>query len=273
MEKIEGGELFDKVIDAGGLSEDVARNCFRQILQAMAYCHGRGVAHRDMKLENIILTKDQNCKVCDFGLAKNINESAASTVIGTGKYVAPDVLGGGVYDAFKADMWSCGVILYCMTQCAFPFTKAGNDGVGGEGQYKATASDLRLLKYLKEAKVTLKKKLSPEFEDFLLKGLLNPNTEARLSAAGAKRIICTNPAVYDFVLRAGVDLHVADALKHPWVLGADWTAATVDEILAVLDTEAAVVPGNYSNHAAWTAKVQELAGRAPLPEPDDDEGF
>ena len=153
MEKIEGGELFDKVIKAGGLSEEVARGCFRQILQAMAYCHGRGVAHRDMKLENLIMTADQDCKVCDFGLAKNIAESGFSTIIGTGKYVAPEVLAGaGEYDAFKADMWSCGVVLFCMMECAFPFTKAGNDGIGGEGVRTATASNIELMKYLLEAK-------------------------------------------------------------------------------------------------------------------------
>ena len=152
MEKIEGGELFDKVIDAGGLSEDVARVCFRQILQAMAYCHGRGVAHRDMKLENLIMTTAQDCKVCDFGLAKNVAESAASTIIGTGKYVAPDVLAGGEYDPFKADMWSCGVCLFCMVECAFPFTKAGNDGVGGAGIKAPTAINTQLMKYLLAAK-------------------------------------------------------------------------------------------------------------------------
>ena len=152
MEKIEGGELFDTVIDAGGLTEEIARKCFRQILQAMAYCHGRGVAHRDMKLENLIMTADQNCKVCDFGLAKNVAESAASTIIGTGKYVAPDVLAGAEYDPFKADMWSCGVCLYCMTECAFPFTKAGNDGVGGHGVKEASVSDTQLMKYLLAAK-------------------------------------------------------------------------------------------------------------------------
>lgn len=152
MEKIEGGDLFDKVVGAGGLSEDAARVCFRQIFQAMAYCHGRGVAHRDMKLENLILTRGQDCKVCDFGLAKNVAESAASTIIGTGKYVAPEVLAGTGYDAFKSDIWSCGVCLFCVTECAFPFTKAGNDGVGGEGKYRASASDTELMKYLREAK-------------------------------------------------------------------------------------------------------------------------
>ena len=150
MEKIEGGDLFEKVVDAGGLSEEGARICFRQILQAMAYCHGRGVAHRDMKLENLILTAGQDCKVCDFGLAKNVSTDAAKTIIGTGKYVAPDVLAGSEYDPFKADMWSCGVCLFCMVECAFPFTKAGNDGVGGAGVTRATASDIALMKYLLE---------------------------------------------------------------------------------------------------------------------------
>lgn len=184
MEKIEGGELFDAVINANGLSEDVARLCFRQILQAMAYCHGRGVAHRDMKLENIIMTKGEDCKVCDFGLAKNVSQKAASTIIGTGKYVAPDVLAGSEYDATKADMWSCGVCLFCMTQCTFPFTAATNDGVGGEGVKIADAMTTKLMKDLKQAKYTLKKPMSAEFQGFLKK-LLNPDPVTRLSAAGA----------------------------------------------------------------------------------------
>lgn len=67
---------------------------------------------------------------------------------------------------------------------------------------------------------------------------------------------------------------MADALKHAWILGSDWTVATVDELLAALDTSTAVVPGNYTTPTAWTAKVEELAGKAPLGERgDSDDGF
>ena len=116
MELLSGGELFSEVVDNGGLSEDRSRHFFRQILLGMAYCHGRSLIHRDIKLENLLLTGDkQTVKIADFGLAKDVSEDAARTVIGTAKYVAPEMLAGAEYDGFKSDMWSCGVCLYCMT--------------------------------------------------------------------------------------------------------------------------------------------------------------
>eukprot|EP01052_Picozoa_sp_SAG31_P029347 SAG31_NODE_2910_length_4916_cov_3.526545_3_plen_140_part_00 len=106
----------------------------------------------DMKLENILLTADkQHCKVCDFGLAKNVLHVNGQTVVGTGQYVAPQVLEGassGGYDACKADMWSCGVCLYAMVNCRFPFSKADLGGVGAPGQKSPTESNLELLECL-----------------------------------------------------------------------------------------------------------------------------
>ena len=93
MELCTGGELFSEVVDNGGLSEDRARHYFRQILMGMAYCHKRRLIHRDIKLENLLLTRDrQTVKIADFGLAKDVSEDAARTVIGTAKYVAPEML-------------------------------------------------------------------------------------------------------------------------------------------------------------------------------------
>ena len=250
MEKIDGGELFDFVLDSDGLSEDFARGCFRQILMAMAYCHGRGVAHRDMKLENLLLTADKKtCMVCDFGLAKNLTAAAASTVIGTAKYVSPEVLTGAEYDGRKADIWSCGVCLYCMVECRFPFSKSGDDGVGGEGVHKASARDAELMRYLMAAKYSLKPGRSPEFVAFL------------------KRLLCVDPALR---------YTAAEALADPWVLGKDWTAEAVATKIAALDTSAATVPGNYDSRQTWVAKVEEMAGEeddANEDEDDKEDGF
>eukprot|EP01043_Picozoa_sp_COSAG02_P027793 COSAG02_NODE_1653_length_11488_cov_66.480815_12_plen_301_part_00 len=124
MEQMKGGELFDEVLAADdGLSEEQAKIYFRQILLAMAHVHARGVSHRDMKLENLLLNEDKTaCKVCDFGLAKYVPEQAfLESLVGTCTYVAPEVVESPQYDPFKADMWSCGVVLYCMTECRFPF--------------------------------------------------------------------------------------------------------------------------------------------------------
>jgi serine/threonine protein kinase len=190
-----------------------------------------------MKLENLLLTADkQTCKVCDFGLAKNLTAEAAKTVIGTAKYVSPEVLAGtGTYDALKADMWSCGVCLYCMVECRFPFSKSGNDGVGGHGVHAQSASDAELMRYLMQAKYPLKGTESPEFVEFMSR-LLSVDVERRYTAV--------------------------EALSDPWVLGRDWTAEHVAEQVAALDTSAATVPGDFTSREAWLAKVEELAGGA-----------
>ncbi len=131
MEKMGGGELFAEAVKAGGLDEEVAKRYFRQILLAMAHVHARGVAHRDMKLDNLLLNNDKTvCKVCGFGLAKYAKQAHATSIVGKGRYIAPEVIATTItetrdYNAKKADMWSCGVILYCMVECRFPFEDAG----------------------------------------------------------------------------------------------------------------------------------------------------
>merc|ERR1719326_2393085 len=66
MELAAGGELFSRVINAGALTEEEARPYFTQLLQAVQYMHQQGVVHRDLKLENVLLDAQNNCKVCDF---------------------------------------------------------------------------------------------------------------------------------------------------------------------------------------------------------------
>ena len=129
MEKMGGGELFDEVKKERGLSEDRAKVYFRQILLAMAHVHAQSVAHGDCKLQNILLNDDKTaCKVCDFGLAKHVSEAAhTSSIVGKAEYVAPEVLKTRSYDPQKADIWSCGVVLYCMLECQFPFPKPATD--------------------------------------------------------------------------------------------------------------------------------------------------
>lgn len=95
MEHMRGGELFAEVVDNGGLPLDDreddkgkrlpgARTYARQILLGLAYCHNRSIAHRDIKLENLLLTEDrQTCKVADFGLAKISTGDADGTILGT----------------------------------------------------------------------------------------------------------------------------------------------------------------------------------------------
>lgn len=124
MEYAKGGELFDKVAK-GRLSEDVARKYFHQLINAVDYCHSRGVFHRDLKPENLLLDENDNLKVSDFGLSALVEttrqDGLLHTTCGTPAYVAPEVIHRKGYDGVKADIWSCGVILYVLLAGFLPF--------------------------------------------------------------------------------------------------------------------------------------------------------
>lgn len=124
MEFVKGGELFAKIAK-GKLREDVARGYFQQLISAIDFCHSRGVFHRDLKPENLLLDEEGNLKVTDFGLSAFTEhlrqDGLLHTTCGTPAYVAPEVIGKKGYDGSKADIWSCGVILYVLLAGFLPF--------------------------------------------------------------------------------------------------------------------------------------------------------
>ena len=124
MEYVRGGELFTK-LNKGKLSEDLARKYFQQLISAVDHCHSRGVTHRDLKPENLLLDQNEDLRVSDFGLSALPEQRRADgmlvTPCGTPAYVAPEVLKKKGYDGSKADIWSCGVILYTLLCGYLPF--------------------------------------------------------------------------------------------------------------------------------------------------------
>ncbi|XP_057415742.1 CBL-interacting serine/threonine-protein kinase 6-like [Lotus japonicus] len=120
MELVRGGELFNKVAK-GRLKEDLARVYFQQLISAVDFCHSRGVYHRDLKPENLLLDEDGNLKVSDFGLCTFSDFGLLHTTCGTPAYVSPEVIAKKGYDGAKADIWSCGVILYVLLAGFLPF--------------------------------------------------------------------------------------------------------------------------------------------------------
>jgi serine/threonine protein kinase len=121
---VKGGELFNKV-QRGRLKEDAARKYFQQLICAVDFCHSRGVYHRDLKPENLLLDEGSNLKISDFGLS-TISEckrldGLLHTSCGTPAYVAPEVINRKGYDGAKADIWSCGVILFVLLAGYLPF--------------------------------------------------------------------------------------------------------------------------------------------------------
>ncbi|GMH14160.1 hypothetical protein Nepgr_016001 [Nepenthes gracilis] len=98
LEFVTGGELFDKIVHQGRLSEKESRRYFRQLIDAVSHCHSKGVYHRDLKPENLLLDSHGNLMVSDFGLSALPQQVPSSQG----------------YDGAAADVWSCGVILYVL---------------------------------------------------------------------------------------------------------------------------------------------------------------
>lgn len=125
LEFVTGGELFDKIVNNGRMREGEARRYFQQLINAVDYCHSRGVYHRDLKPENLLLDQSGNLKVSDFGLSalsqQVRDDGLFHTSCGTPNYVAPEVLKDRGYDGATADIWSCGVILFVLLAGYLPF--------------------------------------------------------------------------------------------------------------------------------------------------------
>ncbi|KZV72852.1 Pkinase-domain-containing protein [Peniophora sp. CONT] len=127
LELVEGGDLLDYIVAEDGLSEERAKDITRQVCNAMAYIHSKGITHRDLKPENILLTADKSvAKVADFGLAKIVDHlTMLRTMCGTPSYLAPEVVNpiggeGHGYDHL-VDSWSVGVIVFSMLTNCTPF--------------------------------------------------------------------------------------------------------------------------------------------------------
>ncbi|KAE9605769.1 putative protein kinase CAMK-CAMKL-CHK1 family [Lupinus albus] len=123
LELVKGGELFDKISNSGKLKEDEARTYFQQLINAVDYCHSRGVYHRDLKPENLLLDTNGVLKVSDFGLSTYAHQEneLLRTACGTPNYVAPEVLRDRGYVGSASDIWSCGVILFVLMAGYLPF--------------------------------------------------------------------------------------------------------------------------------------------------------
>ncbi|KAF3685854.1 Phosphoenolpyruvate carboxylase kinase 1 [Capsicum annuum] len=122
MDYCPNSDLYD-LVSAGSLREPQAAKILKQVASAVHYCHHMGVAHRDLKPDNILFDRNGSVKLTDFGSAEwfvGCEGSVMNGVVGTPYYVAPEVLLGKEYNE-KVDVWSMGVILYIMLSGVPPF--------------------------------------------------------------------------------------------------------------------------------------------------------
>ena len=120
LELADRGDLLDFINERKYLSERLARGFFSDLVKGIDHCHARGVVHRDLKCENLLLDSHMRLKISDFGFARKYT-SNLKTFCGSFAYAAPEVILGNPYNGPLADIWSMGVILYAMVTGRLPF--------------------------------------------------------------------------------------------------------------------------------------------------------
>jgi len=174
MELMEGGELYEEIVKRKSFTEKDASYIMMQLFSALEYLHKNDIVHRDLKLENLLLTKKDHLeiKLADFGLSKVYTGEAMQTACGTPYYVAPEILTGDGYNK-KIDTWAAGVLLYVLLSGRLPFS--------GE-------TDVDLFKAIIEAELVWKK---PQFDTVsddakdLIQKLITKDVDARYDAEHA----------------------------------------------------------------------------------------
>ncbi|KAM0280559.1 hypothetical protein ACHAQH_004004 [Verticillium albo-atrum] len=123
LEYCPGDELYNYLLSQGALPVYKVQKIFAQLVGAVSYVHQQNCVHRDLKLENILLDKNENVKLVDFGFTREYDGKAnyLQTFCGTICYSAPEMLKAEKYAGEKVDVWSLGVILYALLCGELPF--------------------------------------------------------------------------------------------------------------------------------------------------------
>ena len=166
---MEGYHLFNYINKVKRLNEIKASKFFVQLISCLEYIHTLGIVHRDIKPENILLNKNKSkIKLVDFGLSNSYKYGTLlNTACGSPCYAPPEMISGKEYEPLYSDLWSCGVVLYCMLVGKLPFDD----------------EDIKILyKNIKLANFIIPNFLSNSAKDLLKKILnCNPNKRIRLN--------------------------------------------------------------------------------------------
>ena len=172
QEYVPNGELLHFLENSENLnlSEKDICKIYQQIISGIEYLHEVGIAHRDLKLENILLNFKNDIKIIDFGLSNKYNkdnDELLQSSCGSPCYAAPEMIRGTKYHGLDTDIWSSGIILYLMLCKSFPFNDKNNS---------------KLYQKILGGKFSLPSYLSNEAKDLLIKLLkVNPNERIKLN--------------------------------------------------------------------------------------------
>lgn len=176
------GNLLEFIDFRGALPTEFCKKLFHQMSRAINFIHDQDIVHRDIKCENLLLDKDFNLKIADFGFSRRLTYSdgvmeLSKTFCGSEGYAAPEVLQGIPYDPKLYDVWSMGVVLFVMVCGSMPFDDSNVK---------------KMIKIQKEHRLTFPKAItvSPPCKDLIYR-ILHPDPKKRLT--------------------------VVDCLEHPWL--------------------------------------------------------
>ena len=188
-----GGELFDHILAHRYLKEKDACRLFAQLISGVWYIHQRKIVHRDLKLENLLLDRNRNVIITDFGFANRFehrSDDLMQTSCGSPCYAAPElVISEGAYVGSAVDIWSCGVILYAMLAGYLPFD---DDPANPDGD------NINLLyRYIVNTPLSFPDYISPEARD-LLSIMLQPDPQRRADLSSVMQHPWLAPYAYLF---------------------------------------------------------------------------
>lgn len=174
FEYVKGVQLYDIVLNNIFINEATARRYFRQIVSALDYIHRNCIAHRDLKIENIVIDQNDNVKIIDFGLSNFYdNKMLLKTFCGSLYFAAPELLHGKRYFGPEADVWSLGVVLYVMLCGNVPFDDESVNVLQGK---------------IKVAEFDFLKPISSEAKDLIMKMLMaSPENRCNLEEVKKSR--------------------------------------------------------------------------------------
>ena len=167
QEYISDKELLHFIENNDNLSEKDICKLYQQIISGIEYLHEMGIAHRDLKLENILLNYKKDIKIIDFGLSNNYDrdmDELLHSSCGSPCYAAPEMIRGMEYRGLNTDIWSSGIILYLMLCKCFPFNDKNNS---------------KLYQKILSGKFNIPNNLSNEAKDIII-NLLKVNPQERI---------------------------------------------------------------------------------------------